>query len=199
MDRREAVRKLTLVMGGVLSVPTLSVLLKSCDSNSFNLGSGIDFTAQEKEMIASMAEIIIPRTDTPGAIDTKVPEFVVMMMQDTYPLETQDAFHNGLAAFDSYCKKNLGKDFLALDSTDKTEAVRQLDELVLGKEESKPQDLEFYRIFKELTLFGFFTSESGSTETLTYLQIPGDYVGCTPYKEGDKAWAYAGTGFGLSR
>jgi hypothetical protein len=54
--------------------------------------------------------------------------------------------------------------------------------------EQKPP-LPFFRTLKELTLLGYFTSEIGATQALNYVQVPGRYEPCVPYKEGEKAFA----------
>jgi hypothetical protein len=159
-------------------------------------------------MVSRMADVIIPRTDTPGAVDAGVPAFIVMMMQECYPEEDQKQFHDGLAAFDKWSNDQYGDHFLQLAAKEQETAVSDLDKQILGNhtletltDESHQQqglterknqldnDLNFYRKLKELTLLGFFTSEPGATETLRYIQVPGRYDGCVPYEEGDKAWA----------
>lgn len=192
MDRREAIKKTAILMGGVLTAPTLSVFLESCSSDkksTLNKGSGTEFTEDEKKVVEGMVDVIIPRTDTPGAVDAEVPAFIVMMMQETYPEEDQKEFHSGLAAFDNWCQDEYEESFLELSSDKQDTAVADLDELVLGDSDLPDDDLSFYRKLKELTLLGFFTSETGATETLRYVDVPGHYEGCVSYEKGDKAWA----------
>ena len=56
--------------------------------------------------------------------------------------------------------------------------------------EKKGEDPKHYfRMMKELTLLGYFTSEIGATQALRYVAVPGKYEGCVPYKKGDRAWA----------
>jgi hypothetical protein len=47
----------------------------------------------------------------------------------------------------------------------------------------------YFRMMKELSLLGYFTSEIGCTQALRYAETPGRYDPCAPYKPGDKAWA----------
>ena len=47
----------------------------------------------------------------------------------------------------------------------------------------------YFRMIKELTLLGYFTSEIGATKALRYVAVPGRYDGSVPYKKGDRAWA----------
>lgn len=188
MNRRDAVKNVAILMGGVMSASTVSVMLNSC-STGIKKGSGFQFSDDEKKMISQIAGLIIPRTGTPGAIEAGVPDFIIMMMQDCYPDKDQQQFHNGLAAFDNLCKKEYKNYFLNLVPEKQQEAVAELDKMVLNKKVSEKDDLTFYRKMKELTLLGFFTSEPGATQTLRYVQIPGHYDGCVPYKKGEKAWA----------
>jgi hypothetical protein len=188
MDRRDAVKSVAIMMGGVLTASTMSVMLNSCNT-SMKEGKGIDFTDDEKGMVNRMTDVIIPKTDTPGAVDAGVPAFIVMMMQECYPDKDQQQFHAGLAAFDKLCKGRYKGNFLKLSPDKQETAVADLDKMVLGKNSLPDKNLAFYRHLKELTLLGFFTSEPGATETLRYVQIPGRYDGCVPYKKGEKAWA----------
>ncbi len=196
MDRRHAVKQAAILMGGVLSASTLAVMLDGCNSE-LRQGKGTEFTDDEKNMVAAMADIIIPRTNTPGAKDAGVPDFIVMMMQECYPDKDQDQFHAGLAAFDKLCREKYGDPFLKLSPDKQATAVKDLDTKVLGKKDKSAgdkdkagkDDLAFYRKLKELTLLGYFTSKPGATETLRYVQIPGRFDGCVPSHKGDKAWA----------
>lgn len=190
MNRRDAVKSVAIIMGGALTASTLSVMLDSCNSAP-KQGKGADFTDDETKMVTRMADVIIPRTDTPGAVDAGVPAFVVMMMQECYPEKDQKQFHDGLAAFDKWCKDKYKESFLKLSPDKQETAVADLDKMILGDKgkNNDNKDLSFYRKLKELTLLGFFTSEPGATKTLRYVQIPGRYDGCVPYKKGEKAWA----------
>lgn len=192
MDRRDALKNVALLMGGALTASTLSVMMEGC-THQLRTGKGTVFSDEEKKMVGLMADIIIPRTDTPGAADAGVPEFIVMMMQECYPDKDQQEFHDGLAAFDQFCRKQYGGAFLELSPDKQLEAVTALDKQVLSKqssdEEKEAHNFGFYRKLKELTLLGFFTSEPGATKTLRFVQVPGRYDGCVPYHTGEKAWA----------
>ena len=190
MDRREAVKTVAVLMGGAFSTSTLSMMLDSC-TTATKPTNGNDFTSDEKKIVERMCDIIIPRTDTPGAVDADTPAFVMMMMNECHTAEDQKKFRDGLASFDKQCKEKFGEPFLKLSEEKQVEAVEDIDTNALGKKNKKnaAQDLVFYRNLKALALLGFFTSEPGATKTLRYAQVPGHYEGCIPYHEGDKAWA----------
>jgi hypothetical protein len=48
---------------------------------------------------------------------------------------------------------------------------------------------KYFRMMKELALLGYFTSEIGATQALRYVESPGRYDPCVPYKPGDRDWA----------
>jgi hypothetical protein len=48
---------------------------------------------------------------------------------------------------------------------------------------------KYFRMMKELALLGYFTSEIGATQALRYVESPGRYDPCVPYKAGDRDWA----------
>jgi hypothetical protein len=192
MNRREAVQSLTILTGGILSASAMGILLDSCHSN-MKSGKGIQFTDDERDTVSGMADIIIPSTKIPGAVTAGVPAFVVMMMQQCYPVNDQDSFHKGLSAFDRICKQKYGNHFLKLSPREQIEAVKYLDNKVFGKNDSAGQSDEsvsdFYRNLKGLTVLGYYSSKPGATEALRYLPVPGHYDGCIPYHKGDKEWA----------
>lgn len=50
-------------------------------------------------------------------------------------------------------------------------------------------DQSFWKLMKELTLVGYYTSEVGATEELTYVRVPGRWEGCIDFSEIGRAWA----------
>lgn len=189
MNRRKAIQNVALLVGGTLSAGTLAALLDGCHTASSTTDN---FTEDNKKTIAEIAEMIIPRTDTPGAKDAAVPAFIVMMINECYPDEARKYFIAGLNDFDKQCKDKYGKHFYNCSDDQKKEMLTQTEKEVFGGQDhnnKKDKPTPFYRTLKELTLFGYFTSEPGATKALAYVAIPGKYVGCEPLKPGQKAWA----------
>lgn len=69
------------------------------------------------------------------------------------------------------------------DKPAKEKAQKELDPNYVGSPS------HYYTMMKQLTLWGYFTSEIGMKQALRFLPIPGRYDGALPYKKGDKAWA----------
>ncbi|WP_044173130.1 gluconate 2-dehydrogenase subunit 3 family protein [Flectobacillus major] len=175
MNRRDALQRVAILMGGVISAPVMAGVM----GEKINTGASVKVTVQQEAFLAEVADIIIPTTDTPGAKAAGVEKFVVRVMSDCYKKEDQDKFYAGLAKLDSDSNAKFGKSFVSLDTKQKNEMVK------LATTENK----EFFLRMKELTVTGYFTSEIGATKALAYLPVPGKFEGCVPLKPGQKAWA----------
>lgn len=198
MKRRDALARVALLMGGTLTAPTLIAFLDGCKtSNETANAANFTFSADQLSMVSEIAEIIIPKTDTPGAKDAKVGEFIQLMLKDCYYPKDQKSFMDGLSKLEE-------KDFMkgtpeaqtALLTTAETDAGNELKRI--GDERKKAKDagqtfeepgVPFFRLMKELTLLGYFTSEQGAQQALEYVPVPGRYDGCIDLKPGQKAWA----------
>jgi PBP1b-binding outer membrane lipoprotein LpoB len=147
--------------------------------------------AQQVSFLNEVGETILPATKTPGAKAANVGGFMAVMVRDCYKPEEQKIFLNGLTQLDEAAKKSGGKDFLALNAAQRTTLLTALDTEMKQYEKAKTpeQPNHYFRMVKELTLLGFFTSEVGATKALRYMPVPGKYDGNVPYKKGDRAWA----------
>jgi gluconate 2-dehydrogenase gamma chain len=199
MKRREAIQRAGMILGYAITGPALVGVLNGCKAEP-GLTFKPEFLSQDQaSLVAALSEIIIPRTDTPGAIDAGVPMFIDRMIKEVYPKESQDSFINNLKAFDEGAKKAYGNPFVECSEDEKTEYFRKHHDSALGNstggyssgfwnaanKDSKPFILEI----KELTLLGFFTSEAGATQVLQYKQVPGPFKGCVPLSTVGKTWA----------
>jgi hypothetical protein len=148
-------------------------------------------------VVTAVADILIPRTSTPGASDVGVPAFIDVMLKDVYPAEDQQRFLSGLQEIDNEASKEKGKSFVELDAKDQERLVRKLHDSAVGAERearatSKPNlKRPFVLMTKELTMLGYFTSQVGATEVLQYSAVPGAFHGCVPIKDAGngKTWA----------
>jgi hypothetical protein len=149
------------------------------------------FNTDHVAFMDEVAETILPTTSTPGAKAAKVGDFMAVMVRDCYEPADQDIFLKGLDKIDDAANKKFSKKFMDLDATQRTALLTDLDkEQQEYSKTKKPKDPNHYfRMMKELTLLGYFTSEVGCTKALRYVPVPGRYDGCIPYKKGDKAWA----------
>lgn len=193
MDRREALKRTAWIMGGVVSAPAIMGVLKGCAAKPTIDWKPLFLTEDQGILVSQVAEIIIPKTDTPGAKETGVPAFIDLMLKDAYSKEDQDRFLESLKFFEDECKTEYGDSFMDLDVERQTAFVKKIhDKAVEAEKNTKPAPKRpFILMAKELTMLGFFTSEAGATQVLQYVAVPGSYKGCIPLSEAGngKTWA----------
>jgi gluconate 2-dehydrogenase gamma chain len=201
MDRRELLKQVAFIMGGVISAPAIVGVLSGCspkhDANTRGSWKPQFLNEAQAAVVTAVAEIIIPRTDTPGASDLGVPAFIDVMLKDVYPAEDQRRFLSGLQEIDSEAVQLKGKSFVALQVKDQEELVRKRHEAAVKTEREMRATSQshlnrpFVMMMKELTLLGYFTSQPGATTVLQYSAVPGAFHGCIPLKEAGngKTWA----------
>lgn len=187
MKRREALQRVALLVGG--TVVGADLFLQGCKSNTKTAKSF--FSDDEIIFLDEVAETIIPKTNTPGAKDAQVGAFMNVMVSDCYTKNDQKVFKEGMREIDQRSKDGYGKKFMNLQSEQRTALLNTLNKEQYDYQQHKKQDQpdHYFKMMKELTLLGFFTSEPGATKALRYDAIPGRYDPCMPYQKGDRAWA----------
>ncbi|WP_181307468.1 gluconate 2-dehydrogenase subunit 3 family protein [Rufibacter sp. XAAS-G3-1] len=186
MNRREAISAIGWIMGGTMIG---AEFLVSCTNSSPKVNKLFD--QDQVTFLDEVGETIIPTTSTPGAKAAKIGAFMAVMVQDCYTPEDQKIFLKGISQLDKASKQKFDKTFLEATAQQRTQLLNQLDTEQKNHQKNKEKEApnHYFRMMKELTLLGYFTSEVGATQALRYLPVPGRYDACIPYKKGDKAWA----------
>jgi len=186
MNRREAVQYISLLLGGTLVGSNM--FLSGCKSNS---GVSMTFNDADISYLDEIADTILPATKTPGAKAAKTGQFMTVMVNDCYEEKDQKIFHEGMAKLDDLSNKTYDNSFVKITPQQRHDLLVKLDseqkEYMKNKKEEDPS--HYFRMMKELTLLGYFTSKIGCTEARRYFETPGKYEGDIPYKKGDKAFA----------
>jgi hypothetical protein len=182
MRRREILRRVAWMLGGAVSAPAALAILQGCSARDPAPAAGWVpkfFKGTQADVVSAIADIMIPKTDTSGALDAGVPAFVDLMLADVYPGDSQERFNAGYAKFEEGAKAG-GKPFLELDREQRTAFVQQsLVSALDGERDPKP----FILMVRELTLLGFYTSRVGITENMEYVAVPTAYQGCVPLSQ----------------
>lgn len=193
MDRREALKNVAFLLGG--AVTGAQAFLTGCHSTNEIKKDKIDslFSNEDVALMDEIGETIIPATDTPGAKAAGIGSFMAMMVTDCYEEKDQKAFKNGLNNIRENFKQQFGHPFEGGKPGEQVSFLTKLEEDMSAYRRTKKEEYteHYFRMLKELTLLGYFTSEIGSTQALNYIQTPGRYEGCIPYEQGGKAWAMA--------
>ena len=187
MNRREAISSVALLLGG--TILGADAFLSGCKTAGKD--AGISFSATDVSLLDEVAETILPATSTPGAKAAKVGQFMTVIVKDCYEEKDQQLFMEGMKKLDEASKAKNSKSFMESTAQQRHDLLVALDKEQQDYQKSKKKEdpTHYFRMMKELTLWGYFTSEEGATKALRYVAVPGKYEGCIPYKKGDKAWA----------
>jgi len=141
-------------------------------------------TQAEMKILSVAADVIVPVTDTPGALAAGVPHFVDALARHWMLPAELAQFRTGLAGLDTGARQRYGRGFAACTPAQATELLQALRtsspydghtfELAARIEDPKAP---FYLRLRDLVVYGYFTSEIGSTKELRYVPVPGRFDG----------------------
>jgi len=196
LNRREVLRRVALMMGGAISAPAAMHFLSGCSAKPQLQWKPVFFSEPQAAVVTEIVQIMIPRTDTPGAAEVGVPAFIDTMLKDAYAADDQKRFLSGLAAFEELSTREHESPFLKLEPAQRAALVQSVHDAALEENLKLPRSAvrrqrPFILMTKELSLLGYFTSEVGATQVLQYQAIPGAYHGCLPLAQAGngKTWA----------
>ena len=180
MQRREALR----FLGAAALAPLVTPLTAR---ERWSLGrtlhrqlaagqAGRALSAAQMAQVRALADAILPRTDTPGALDVGAPEFVDLLLAEWYPDEERQRLLAGLDALDARCREAHGKPFAELDAGGRTAFLASVDG---ARGEPGSAEASYSRI-KEQLVFGFLTAKPIVELSRTTPIIPGRFDGCLP-------------------
>ncbi len=206
MKRRTVLKNLTLGVGYTIATPTLLNILSSCSEKK--VGWQPMFLSSEQKMVVShLIDIILPSSDTPGALDVNVPQFFDMIFYEIEDENNHKKFNKGYSFFAERYKSMFNKNIIDA----KKEQIEELFELYFNISEKEKQSVieeqsseietdsgdkssdyfVYYFLFsiRYFSLLGYFTSEKIGTEVLNYDPVPGSYLGCIPLSDVGNAWS----------
>ena len=170
MDRRSVIKACLTISAGAF-------LLPSCmedRSKSTILLKNLQISGEQEQMLAELAETIIPKTNTPGAKDVSAHLFALMMVDDCYKKEDQQKFMAGLSQFKELCKKRFDTPFLKCKPEQKAALLKDLE----AKKDMPEELLAFYGITKRRTIQAFTQSQFFLTSVEVYKLVPEKWQGC---------------------
>ncbi len=188
MHRRDVLRLLATGAALQLSPGKLFTLAREARAMLADQKTPRSLNPHQYETVKAMAELTIPRTDTPGATDVGVADFIDLILTEWYEDADRTRFLNGIVDVDSRSNNLFGKDFVACVSNQQGQILTDLGQQMMqetgpargfmgGDSTAHPN---FYLMFRRLTLTGYYTSEAGATKELDFEIIPDGYDGCAP-------------------
>jgi hypothetical protein len=196
LSRREALRHVTVLLGGVAftgGAGLLSVALPGRAEARLALARERGFTDTDIAWLDEVAETLLPETETPGAKAAATGAFIALMVQDTYTPAEQAQFREGMRMLERWASEQKGAGFLDLPAAERLAVLEHFDAEQHAYTEQKTGDAPAhpFRMFKELCLLGYFTSEIGYTQAQRYQETPARFDPCVTRDPDDRSWARA--------
>ena len=170
MNRRDLLKKGIYGLAGVTLSSTLISTLQNCSSIEKYIP--LYFSNDEFSLLSNIVDFLVPKTETPGAVDMKVPQFIDIIISETYNSESKNNFSNKF--------KLLIEDFKSnnIDLSD----YNSIKSKFVNDFNNKTHQ-EMYNQIRDLTVWGFKTSKEIALNVLNYNPIPGYQLGCVNIKE----------------
>jgi hypothetical protein len=195
MDRRDVLKAMGLLLGAGLSPSCRRALESGVDLSAAPVNGALG--VEQLEMIARLAELIIPKTDTPGAIEAGVPAFIHQIVVDWYTESERAIFLDGLAGLEAAARQHWSRGFLDLEPAEQAQLLTELEPpmddasvVVAAVPPGAGGDVPFFQKLKELTVLGYYTSEMGATSELLYRPVPGAYDGDALFSDSGRQWMF---------
>jgi len=187
MNRREALQLLATAAALQLAPRAMMAEARALLSG----GSGVrTLNPHQFATVRAMTEMILPRTDTPGAADVGAAEFIDLILTEWYDEGERARLKSGLANVDLRTGAMFAKDFVECSAEQQSEMLGELGEKMIedadpaldwkaADSESSGEPREsFYSMLRRLTLTAYYTSEAGATQELHFQIIPDRHEGC---------------------
>jgi len=180
-DRREVLGSIGFAaVAGLFGTALAAPLARAAEAGGPNGFKPVNkvLSKTQSAVLSAYCQRIIPKTDTPGAIEAGVPQFIEMMLGDWSTETERRPFFAGLNAIDAHAQKTFRKGFARLKPKDQDSIIVSLTH---GDVSGAPAD--FFGQSRQLALTGYYTSEIGMTVERIYIPVPGEYNGHYPYAQ----------------
>ncbi|BFM09181.1 gluconate 2-dehydrogenase subunit 3 family protein [Halioxenophilus aromaticivorans] len=191
MHRREMLKHSFMLVGFAAAGGVAQSLMAG---GPLNRGlSAVVFNQSQEKSVAIVSEMIIPTTDTPGAIKAGVPDFISTIVSQWYNDEERAVFFQGFKALDEFCQETEQKDFADASEATRIAALTAQETATEEYKKANPgagghplaqktdPNMPFFGKLKELVVTGYYTSEVGAKQELSYMPMPGYYDGSYEY------------------
>jgi len=137
-------------------------------------------------LIGAVADTLLPRTDSPGAVDVGVPAFVNVLVSESYPPDDRKAFVAGLPVVEAQLRGRGGRPFVALSADERGDRIADIEDrgLVRRALSRLLRDGEPGRTYwklKQLIIHGYFTSKPVGERVYQLDVVTGGFEGSVPF------------------
>ncbi|HET7083197.1 MAG TPA: gluconate 2-dehydrogenase subunit 3 family protein [Rhizomicrobium sp.] len=180
LDRRGLLTGASALLGAELVAPLAKALAAEISPERVAgfAASHPALTPDRRLLVAAISERIIPTTDTPGAIEAGVPDFIEMMLADWYENNDRNDFMDGLGILEGHSWIHFEKPFAGIAPEEQDLVLTQaMTGRIAGLSPS------FFQHCRQLTILGYYSSEIGCKQERVYVPVPGHYDGKYPYAQ----------------
>jgi len=172
VSRRDALKKLAVGGAAAATAPLwVEALVSAAEQHASHYHQAATaatvfkpkvFNAAQNKTVTTLAELIIPQTDTAGATKAKVNEFIDALLADAPPDDRQK-FLDGLAWIDTRSQAENGASFADAPAEKQVALLTALSTNASAAAADQP-GVEFFKAIKALTVTGYYTSEIAARE-----------------------------------
>jgi hypothetical protein len=135
ISRRDAIQRVTVLLGGVALVDGERVLASMADAAASadaaaqeTAAQGVGtFTAADVAFLDEIAETILPATSTPGAKAARTGAFMALMVTDAYTPRNQQIFRDGMKRLEETCQREYAASFVQALPEQRLALLQRLD------------------------------------------------------------------------
>ena len=184
MQRRDALKSL-LALSAAGALAACGGESNSGKTGAKKLSSAPKLLASEMALVSALAQTIIPKTDTAGAVEAGVPAVIQSLFTDWGDDKYRNYWRGGLDNLEQHFLKTGGQAFAKMTSSQQANLLGKYDEKAYAENGFD----DFYKSMKSTIATAYYMSEPGATEELAYEAVPGEWRGCVPLSEFPKTWA----------
>ncbi|PSR11993.1 MAG: hypothetical protein DA408_01740 [Bacteroidetes bacterium] len=200
MKRREILRYTAYFTGYAVTAPLTSAILSGCKAEPAAPGYAPVFWSEEAfKNVSALVDVMLPATQTPGAKELGVPQFVDLVLQTYTEDKNQQKIRTGLTTWTGEMASQQGKPYHELDPGEQLRLLNELDAAARAQDEKlagpelsadeKEALAPWWLLLKDLVIGGYFSTQKMGTEVLAYDPVPGVYEGCIPLAPGQANWS----------
>jgi len=205
MKRRQALKNIGLGAGIFIVGPSTLSLLQSCKNEPEYDWQPTFLSASHGFALKKILDIILPATDTPGASDLNIAQFIDSYMDQVAEPERADSFNKSAGAFSRAFKKeydksqdegeaedfeNIIKKYLKATPAEKEKYLKRNTETQDAQDQKPELELDadagayaYLTNVRQMAIWAWKNSEEVGENVLWYDPIPGEYIPCGPVSE----------------
>jgi hypothetical protein len=197
IDRRQFLVRAACVLGAAVSPSVAAAVVRGLSAPRSPDRSVL--SEPQRQLVARLSELVIPTTDTPGAIEAGVPAFIDQIVSEWYTAAERTIFLDGLAALEAESRTRHAQPFLECSEPEQVALLEWAQAQAPAPETGMTamfhpllaEDAPFFPKLRELTVVGYYTSRVGAAQELAYVAMPGRYDGDYPAARVGRAWSTA--------